>query len=65
VWPNARVTLKNLATKTEVSTVSSGPGSHNFSGVLYGECEVTVTLVGFDPYPKRVTIRSDEASQTK
>ena len=43
--------------------MSSGPGSHNFSGVLYGEYEVTVTLVGFDPYPKRVTIKSDEVTK--
>jgi len=43
--------------------VSSGLGSHNFSGVLYGEYEVTVTLVGFDPDPKRVTIKSDEVTK--
>ena len=63
VWPNARVTLKNLATTAEVSTVSSDLGAYSFAGVLYGEYEVTVTLAGFDPVTKRVTIDSDQPAK--
>jgi Carboxypeptidase regulatory-like domain len=46
VWPNARITLKNLATKAELSTVSSDLGAYRFTGLLYGEYEVTVRLAG-------------------
>ena len=63
VWPNARITLKNLATHAEVSTVSSDLGGYSFAGVLYGEYEVTVALAGFDPVTKRVTIDSDKPTK--
>jgi len=63
VWPNARVTLKNLATNAEVSTVSGELGTYNFAGVLYGEYEVTVTLAGFDPVTKHLTIDSDKPAK--
>ena len=63
VWPNARVTLKSLATQAEVSTVSSDLGEYSFAGVLYGEYEVTVALAGFDPVSKRVTIDSDKPAK--
>ena len=63
VWPNARVTLKSLATTAEVSTVSSDLGGYSFAGVLYGEYEVTVALAGFDPVSKRVTIDSDKPAK--
>jgi len=61
VWPNARVTLKNLSTKTETSTVSNDLGVYTFSGILYGGYEVTVTLAGFDVVTKRVTVSGDAA----
>src|SRR5215472_8842441 len=61
VWPNARVTLKNLSTKTETSTVSNDLGVYTFSGILYGGYEVTVTLAGFDAVTKRVTVSGDAA----
>jgi len=60
VWPNARVTLKNIATKTEVSTVSNDLGLYSFSGVLYGEYEVTVSLAGFETAMQHITIGSDK-----
>ena len=63
VWPNARVTLKNLGTNAEVSSVSSDLGSYSFSGVLYGEYDVTVALAGFASVTKRVTIRSDQPTK--
>jgi hypothetical protein len=59
MWPDARITLKELATKAEISTVSGDLGEYRFSGVVYGEYEVTVTLAGFDPVTKRFTIKSE------
>jgi outer membrane receptor protein involved in Fe transport len=63
VWPNARVTLKNVTTRTEISTVSSDLGIYSFSGVLYGEYDVTVTLAGFDPVTRHLTIKSAEPAK--
>lgn len=59
VWPNARVTLKNLDTNNEVATVSNEVGKYTFSGVLYGRYEIAVTLAGFNTVTKRITIEAD------
>ena len=59
VWPNARVTLKNLDTNNEVAAVSNEVGRYAFSGVLYGRYEIAVTLAGFDTVTKRITIETD------
>ena len=59
VWPNARVTLKNIDTNNEIATVSNDVGRYTFSGVLYGRYEITVTLAGFSPATKRITIETD------
>src|SRR5215831_7412813 len=63
VWPNARVTSKNKATNSEVSTVSSDLGAYTFSGVLFGEYDVTVSLAGFDPVTKQITIDSENPAK--
>jgi hypothetical protein len=63
VWPNARVTLKSLGTHREVSTVSSDLGTYAFTGVLFGDYEITVTLAGFEPITKRLTIKSDNTTK--
>ena len=47
VWPNARVTLRNLDTKNESATVSDQLGTYSFTGIAYGHYEITVTLAGF------------------
>jgi hypothetical protein len=60
VWPNARVTLKNLDTNNEIATVSNEVGRYAFSGVLYGRYEITVTLAGFETVAKRVTIETND-----
>ena len=44
VWPNARVTLKNLKTGEGIATVSSELGVYSFTGVETGEYEITVVL---------------------
>jgi len=49
VWPNARVTLKNLDTKNENTHVSDRLGTYTFDGIVYGHYEITVTLAGFEP----------------
>jgi hypothetical protein len=59
VWPNARITLKNLDTNNEVATVSNELGRYTFSSVLYGRYEITVTLAGFDTVTKPITIEDD------
>ncbi len=54
VWPNARVTLKNVDTGSEAATISNDLGTYAFTGVLYGHYEITVTLAGFESvYEKR------------
>ena len=63
VWPNARVALKNLGTNSEISTVSNDPGQYQFTGVVYGEYEITVKLASFDTVAKRLTIKSDETAK--
>ena len=63
VWPNARVALKNLGTNSEISTVSNDLGQYQFTGVVYGEYEITVKLASFDTVAKRLTIKSDETAK--
>ncbi len=58
VWPNARVTLKNLGTSAEVSTVSSDLGAYAFSGILFGDYEITVALAGFETFTKQLAINA-------
>ncbi len=48
VWPNARVTLKNMRTGNAVSTVSSDVGEFSFVGLEPGDYELTVALAGFE-----------------
>jgi hypothetical protein len=60
VWPNARVTLKNLDTNNEGATVSNDVGRYTFTSVLYGHYEVTVTLAGFRQITKSITIETDD-----
>jgi Carboxypeptidase regulatory-like domain/TonB-dependent Receptor Plug Domain/TonB dependent receptor len=61
VWPNARVALKNLDTKNEVATVSSDLGTYSFVDLFAGHYEITVTLAGFEPITKDVTIEKNAA----
>src|SRR5215471_9554091 len=63
VWPNARVTLKSLDTNNEIDTISNDTGRYAFTGILYGSYEITVTLAGFEPITKRVTIETDHPPQ--
>src|SRR6516165_4430645 len=63
LWPNARVTLKNLSTHVEISTVSNDLGKYSFSGVLPGEYEIKVTLAGFETAVKRITLDGEAPAQ--
>ena len=56
IWPNARVTLKNLKTSNETTTVSNELGTYTFTGVLQGDYEVTVSLAGFTPLTRHLTL---------
>ena len=61
LWPNAKITLRSLETKAEVSTVSGALGDYKFAGVLFGDYEVSVTLAGFDKVTKRLAVTSSSA----
>jgi len=63
VWPNARVTLKNLTTRSEVSSVSNDGGAYTFAGVSVGDYEVSVALAGFETITKRLTIHEGPTSR--
>jgi Carboxypeptidase regulatory-like domain/TonB dependent receptor len=56
VWPNARVSLKNLSTGREVATISNELGQYSFAGILPGDYELTVTLAGFSTTTRKVTL---------
>ena len=62
LWPNAHITLKSLFSGKEQSTVSNDLGQYSFVGILPGEYELTVRLVGFEPVTKRVTVSSTNSS---
>ena len=63
VWPNAKITLKNLDSNEELSTISNDLGQYSFVGILPGEYEVTVHLAGFELLTKRVTLEDDKPNQ--
>lgn len=63
LWPNARVTLKNLATSDEYATVSNELGSYSFIGVPAGDYAITVTLAGFEPVEKRLALGKERTSK--
>ncbi|HYK37867.1 TonB-dependent receptor [Alloacidobacterium sp.] len=63
VWPNARVTLKNLDTSNEVATISNDLGTYAFTGVLHGHYQIRVTLAGFEPVIRRLTIAGNETAK--
>jgi len=54
--PNARITLKNLISGRELSTVSNDLGQYSYVGILPGKYELTVTLAGFAPAAKQITV---------
>jgi hypothetical protein len=60
LWPNARITLTNLATGSATSTVSNDLGAYTFIGVPAGKYEITVTLGGFETGVKRFTLESGD-----
>jgi hypothetical protein len=60
VWPNARVTLRSLARGNEIDTVSNELGTYTFNGVATGTYQVGVTLRGFAPILKSVTLDGGE-----
>ncbi len=62
LWPNARITLKNLATKRELTTVSNDLGQYSFSGILPGDYEISVNLAGFAPASRRMTLTAASPS---
>jgi hypothetical protein len=62
LWPNARITLKNLATRRELITVSNDLGQYSFSGILPGDYEISIALAGFAPASRRITLTAASPS---
>jgi hemoglobin/transferrin/lactoferrin receptor protein len=61
VLPSARVTLRNIATGTEVVRQADQRGRFGFEGLPVGIYEVTVTFEGFSQEARRVSlVRPDE-----
>jgi hypothetical protein len=60
LWPNARVSLKNLTSGREVSTVSDDLGRYTFAGILPGDYELSVTLAGFETFRRRIALPPDD-----
>jgi outer membrane receptor protein involved in Fe transport len=58
-WPNARISLKNLSTGREMTTVTNELGQYSFADVVEGDYEVTVALAGFATATKRITLKSE------
>jgi hypothetical protein len=56
IWPNVRVTLRNLKTNRETATISNELGTYAFTGVLQGNYEVTVQLAGFASLTRHLTL---------
>jgi hypothetical protein len=63
VWPNARVTLRNFDTNNETATVSDRLGAYSFIEIVYGHYEITITLAGFEPATRQVTINTHTPSK--
>jgi len=59
LWPNARISLKNLSSGRELTTVSNDLGHYSFVGILSGQYELTVTLTGFATITKRISLTTD------
>jgi len=59
LWPNVRITLKQISAGRELSTVSNDLGQYSFVDLLAGEYELTVTLAGFETVTKPVTLKTD------
>jgi hypothetical protein len=62
LWPNARIALKSLSSGRELSTISNDLGQYTFAGILPGDYELSVTLGGFAPATRRITLKSDAPS---
>lgn len=56
LWPDARVSLKNLSTGRELTTVSNELGEYSFTGILPGDYRLTVTLAGFATSTQEITL---------
>jgi len=63
VWPNARITLKNLASAREITTVSDALGEYSFTDVIPGDYDVQVDLAGFRTDARQTTLQEKDKVQ--
>jgi hypothetical protein len=59
LWPDGRITLKQLASGRELSTVSNDLGQYSFVGLLPGDYQLIVTLAGFETATKSITLSTN------
>ena len=53
-WPNARITLRHVASGMATTTVSGPTGEFTFRAVQAGEIEITIELEGFEKSVSRL-----------
>jgi hypothetical protein len=58
VWPTARVTLKNLATRSEIAVSSDQLGVYTFFDEIPGDYEIEVNLAGFETQKKPLKVEA-------
>jgi hypothetical protein len=56
VWPNVRITLKNLANAIKSTTVSDSLGEYFFGDVMPGKYEIRVDLAAFRTAARQTTL---------
>lgn len=64
-WPNARVTLRHIPSGRAYSTVTGATGEFSFPGVEAGDCDLTVTLEGFERKTVRLKIEERRESRVE
>ena len=60
VWPNARVTLKSLATRSEIAVTSDQLGVYTFFDAIPGDYEVEVWQEKLGKKTEKVSVKAKE-----
>ncbi len=63
VVPNARISLKNVATEETVEAETDAAGTYNIQNIKPGDYDIAISAEGFNPRVAKVTVTA-EAKQT-
>ncbi|MGC2197468.1 MAG: carboxypeptidase-like regulatory domain-containing protein [Terriglobales bacterium] len=58
VWPTESVTLKNLATRSEIAVSSDQLGVYTFFDAIPGDYEIEINLAGFETQKKSLKVEA-------